>query len=207
MPVTLTPFSGDVEIIRPLDNQPNDNGNPPLTADQLKAKFDQFGDTFKSYFNNTFIPQVQAAIEAAAMGVGPSGVDGAYITDGTVTAEKLKQASGSEAVITATVRDGAITKEKCASAVQTILDSVSDKQAEHKTATTTLASGSTSWTQTVTGVRSTNTVIAVAGTDETSYNAWVNCGIRATSQGYDTLTFKARSAPSSNVNVNILILD
>lgn len=203
--MALTRFSGDADVISQLSNQPNDNDG--LSAAQLKAMFDQFGSTFKTFFNQTFIPEVESAINAAAAGISSGGISGANINDRTVTAEKLSNRSGYEAVETAVVRDGAITKAKTSSEVQGILDAVAGKQAEHKTATITLESGETTWTKSVTGVTATNTVLAVAGEDDTSHEAWSNCDIRATSQSSGQLTFKARTAPASNVTVNILILD
>lgn len=65
--MALTPYINTTEIIRALDDEPNDVGG--LTADQLKAKFDLFADEFKEYFNNTHIEEVEseiATIETAA---------------------------------------------------------------------------------------------------------------------------------------------
>jgi hypothetical protein len=58
--MALTPYIKTIEIIRALDDEPNDVGG--LTADQLKAKFDQFADEFVEYFNETHIPEVENAI-------------------------------------------------------------------------------------------------------------------------------------------------
>ena len=187
--MALTRFSGDADVISQLSNQPNDNDG--LSAAQLKAMFDQFGATFKEFFNLTFIPEVEDAINAAAAGIGSGGISGANLVDRTVTTEKLNNRSGYEAVNTGVVRDGAITKPKLSSEVQTVLDAVSGKQAQHKTATVVLESGSTTWTKSVADVTATNTVLAVAGEDDTSHNAWTNCDIRATVQASGQLTFKA----------------
>ena len=205
--MALTRFSGDADVISQLDNQPNDNDG--LSAAQLKAKFDQFGSTFKDYLNNILIPELESAINAAATGIGTSGFSGAIITDGTITAEKLSSASGTQAVKTEVVRDKAITKAKLEQSVQNTLDSVADKT-EHKTISVTLAANA--WadnqqTVTATGVKSNNTVLAVGGEDDTSHTAWSNCDIYAIAQATNSLTFKCRTVPTSDVTVNVLILD
>lgn len=202
--MALTRYSGDTDIISQLDDQPNDNDG--LSAAQLKAKFDEYGDTFKTYFNGTFIPEVESAINAAAAGIGSSGFSGSIITDGTITAEKLSSTSGIEAVSTNVVRDGAITIEKLAAALQTLINSISSKTA-HSHVSVELESGQTSWTKTVTGLTDDSEVIVTGGSDTTSHTLWSNCDIYAASQSGDTLTFAARSAPSSNVTANILILN
>ena len=54
----LTRYVNATEIIRALDDEPNDVGG--LTADQLKAKFDLFADEFVEYFNEEHLPEVEA---------------------------------------------------------------------------------------------------------------------------------------------------
>ena len=205
--MALTRFTGDADVISQLSNQPNDNDG--LSAAQLKAKFDQFGSVFKNYLNNILLPEVESAINAAATGIGTSGFSGAIITDGTIMAEKLSASSGIEAVKTEVVRDGAITKPKLNAAVQAVLDAVPLKTT-HETKSATLAAASWSdnvQTVTVQGVTASNVIIATAGTDDTSHAAWSNCDIRATAQGSNSLTFKCRTVPSTDVFVNILILN
>ena len=205
--MALTRFSGDADVISQLSDQPNDNDG--LSATQLKAKFDQFGATFKQYLNETLIPELESAINAAATGIGTSGFSGAIITDGTIMSEKLSSTNGVEAVRTAVVRDAAITKPKLALDVQSTLDSVASKTT-HKDVSVTLLAASWSDNQqtvTVSGVKTNNVVRIDPAEDDTSYEAWVNCQIRSISQSTNSLTFKCRSAPSSDVTVNVLILD
>jgi len=205
--MALTRYSGDTDIISLLDNQPNDNDG--LSADQLKAKFDQFGTAFKEYLNNTLIPEIEADIGNAAAGISPTGISGSAIRDRTIETQKLSNSSGNEAVQTNVIKNGAVTKEKLASAVQNTLDAVAGKTT-HSTVTVTLSSSSWSdyqQTVTATGVTASNTVIATSGTDDTSHNAWSNCDIRAISQASNSLTFKCRSVPTDNVTVNVLILN
>lgn len=55
----ITPLGGSFSIIQQLDDQPNDVGG--LTAQELKAKFDQAGLTIQAYINETLIPEVLGA--------------------------------------------------------------------------------------------------------------------------------------------------
>ena len=205
--MALTKFTGDADVISQLSNQPNDNDG--LSAAQLKAKFDQFGSTFKTYINTILIPELESAINAAAGGISPSGFSGSLILDGTISASKLSNTSGSEAVRTNVIRDKNVTKAKLEQSVQDTLDAVAGKT-EHLSKTATLTSvGWSDNTQTVTvsGVTATNDIIAVGAADDTSHNAWSNCDIRAISQASNSLTFKCRTVPSSDVTANILILN
>lgn len=58
-PIELELLDGDLNIIQKLDDEPNDVGG--LTSDQLKAKFDEAGNTIKEYINETLIPAVLAS--------------------------------------------------------------------------------------------------------------------------------------------------
>ena len=49
----------DTEVIRKLDDEPNDVGG--LTAQELKTAFDSSGEGLKTYINETLIPQIIAA--------------------------------------------------------------------------------------------------------------------------------------------------
>ena len=206
--MALTTYTGDTNYISQLDNQPNDNDG--LSAAELKAKFDQFGTEFIAFFNGEHLPELLAAINAAAQGISSDGVDGSLIIDGTVTTDKLSNTEGSEAISTDVIQDEAVTLDKLSSSVQTAVNAVSGK-ASFTTTTVTLASdGWTNSSQTispVTGVKADNVVVAAPAEDDTSYTAWTNCGIRVVLQGYQSLTFKCRSVPSTAVTVNILCLN
>lgn len=54
----ITLLNGDLNIIQKLDDEPNDVGG--LTSAQLKAKFDEAGNTIKEYINETLIPEILA---------------------------------------------------------------------------------------------------------------------------------------------------
>ena len=61
----ITMLDGDLNIIQALDDEPNDVGG--LTSAELKAKFDEAGNTIKTYINETLIPEIltEEATEAA----------------------------------------------------------------------------------------------------------------------------------------------
>ena len=206
--MALTTYSGDTDYISQLDDQPNDNDG--LSAAELKAKFDQSGTEFIAFFNEEHLPEAEAAIAAAAQGISSEGVNGSYIVDNTITNGKLCSTSGSEAVVTNVIRDEAVTKEKLEQDVQNAVDAVSGKASFTTTTVTLAADGWSNSVQTdssVTGVTASNVVVASPATDDDSYAAWTNCGIRLVLQGYQSLTFKCRSVPSTAVTVNILCLN
>ena len=137
----------------------------------------------------------------------------ARIEDGAVTTAKIANANVTTAkiadanVTTAKIKDGDVTEAKLATALAT---KINGKQKQHSTASTTLAkntAASPTWTKTVSGVTSSNTVIVSPAGDSTSFTQWTNSGIRVSSQGSNQLVFAARSATSADCNVNIVILD
>lgn len=52
-------LDGDLNIIQKLDDEPNDVGG--LTSAQLKEKFDEAGNTIKTFLNESLIPEILAA--------------------------------------------------------------------------------------------------------------------------------------------------
>lgn len=50
----------DMDIIQKLDDEPNDVGG--LTAQELKAKFDEAGNVIQRYINNTLLPNVSDTV-------------------------------------------------------------------------------------------------------------------------------------------------
>lgn len=57
--VQIDPLTKDLNIIQALDDEPNDVGG--MSAQELKAKFDEAGNTIKKYINESLIPQVLGA--------------------------------------------------------------------------------------------------------------------------------------------------
>lgn len=53
-------LDSDLDIIQKLDDEPNDVGG--LTAAQLKAKFDESGNTIKTYLNDTLLPALSDTV-------------------------------------------------------------------------------------------------------------------------------------------------
>ena len=53
----LTKFTGDLDIIAALDDEPNDDGG--LTADELKAKFDEGPKAIAEYINGTLTEELE----------------------------------------------------------------------------------------------------------------------------------------------------
>lgn len=57
--IQVDPLTKDLDIIQKLDDEPNDVGG--LSAAELKAKFDEAGNTIKDFINESLIPQVVGA--------------------------------------------------------------------------------------------------------------------------------------------------
>ena len=221
----------DVENISKLDDLPNDVGG--LSAAELKATFDK-GNVDMKAFLLELIDAIIAGDEAAARGITQIGLSGSMIQDNTVTAEKLVSIEGAEAVTTDNIRDGAVTEDKLdamlllkinaavsgiasnlakinsnssnISVLQTAVNSLNtNKQNKHKTLTVTLPAGSTSWTVTANGVTPNNTVLctpAYASADEAASKR-----VMCSAQRANSLTFTAKRATSTNITMNVLILD
>ena len=59
--MTLTTLDEDLAVHQKLPDEPNDVGG--LTAQELKAKFDQAGLAIQKYLNEVHLPQVEQAIQ------------------------------------------------------------------------------------------------------------------------------------------------
>lgn len=55
--MSLAKFEKDMAIIQQMDDEPNDVGG--LSADELKAKFDEGGEALKAYLNDTLLPALE----------------------------------------------------------------------------------------------------------------------------------------------------
>lgn len=111
----------DLNVIQQLDDLPNAVGG--LSADALKAKFDEAGLAIQGYLNQTVVPAINGIVEQA---LPDNSVTTAKIVDGAVTNGKLADASVGTSklvntcVTTGKINDGAVTAAKLASnAVQT----------------------------------------------------------------------------------------
>ncbi len=76
----ITPYINTVEIIRALDDEPNDVGG--LSAEQLKTKFDQFAQEFSDYHNDTLIPELNAQTTPYAVATGSANTYAVTLTPG-----------------------------------------------------------------------------------------------------------------------------
>ena len=125
----LTKLTSDLDIISMLDNEPNDVGG--LTAEELKAKFDEGANLIKQYINEVLIPELASEIGAANIGITRvPGITGAEdvqtalenlvkqisdITQGAVADASITTAKLADlAVTTAKLADACITFEKLA---------------------------------------------------------------------------------------------
>lgn len=99
-------LDGDLNIIAKLDDEPNDVGG--LTSAELKAKFDEAGNTIQKYINETLIPAVVAddATEAARAAAEQGRVTA---EEGRVTAEQGRVEAENTRVSSETARESAET--------------------------------------------------------------------------------------------------
>jgi len=85
--MALSKLTTDLNIISPLDTEPNDVGG--LTAAQLKAKFDEGTNDIKTYINNTLTTEADDTLATKAE---VQGIALGQIPDGTITEAKLVSA-------------------------------------------------------------------------------------------------------------------
>jgi len=135
--MAFTQLTDDLNIIQALDDEPNDVGG--LSAAQLKAKFDEAGNTIKTYLNSTFLTELGGEDGAPNIGIYPidelvgvttlqdaltglvaliQDVTQGAVADGSITEAKLANlavATGklaAAAVTTAKLADSAVTTAK-----------------------------------------------------------------------------------------------
>lgn len=65
--MSLPKFNEDMQIISKLADEPNDVGG--LSANELKAKFDEAGTLIKAFINDTLLPYLEAATGAGDIGI------------------------------------------------------------------------------------------------------------------------------------------
>lgn len=117
--MALPEFKKNLNIISVLADEPNDVNE--LTAEQLKAKFDEGSKLIRDFLNVELIPAIASDIDAAAQGVaGGAGIDGASLRDGSISSDKLAPGSvtaakiGLNAVTAAKIANAAVTADKLA---------------------------------------------------------------------------------------------
>ena len=127
--MALPRLTTDLDVIQKLDNEPNDVGG--LSADELKAKFDEAPNAVKTWLNDTLLPFLEG--KNAAKNIGVDTIDGldtatnvqdaiagaigliqqaseGQVLDGSITTAKL----AALAVTTAKIDAGAVTDAKLA---------------------------------------------------------------------------------------------
>lgn len=65
--MSLPKFNEDIQIISKLADEPNDVGG--LSANELKAKFDEAGNLIKAFINDTLLPYLESVSGAGDIGI------------------------------------------------------------------------------------------------------------------------------------------
>lgn len=122
--VLLTKLTDDLNIIALLDNEPNDVGG--LSAEELKAKFDEGSLLIQKYINEVLIPELAGENGAANIGIttvpaltGAETVQAALEAIERQMAEMTQGAVADSSIITQKLADGAVTEAKLADAAVT----------------------------------------------------------------------------------------
>lgn len=105
----LTKLLADLSIISLLDDEPNDVGG--LSAEELKAKFDEAANTIKDYINETLLPELASEIGAGNIGITTiAGVTGAENVQAALEKLELQLIDMTQGA----VADGSINADKLA---------------------------------------------------------------------------------------------
>lgn len=138
-------LTDDLNVIQKLDTEPNDIGG--LSADELKAKFDEAVNIVKTYINEVLLPAMEGNEGANNVGIETisaistatnvqdaliqivqliQGVSQGSVPDGSITSQKLADAAvtaakmAENAVDSPNISDNAITTAKLAALCVTI---------------------------------------------------------------------------------------
>lgn len=132
--MSLPRLTTDLDVIQKLDNEPNDVGG--LSAEELKAKFDEAPNAVKTWINNTLLPFLESTAAAKNFGIETldgldtpqnvqqalqaivtemQGITAGAVADGSIDSAKL----ASNAVIAAKIASSAVTTAKLASSAVT----------------------------------------------------------------------------------------
>lgn len=116
--MAFTPLNDDLNIIQKLPDLPNDVGG--LSADELKAAYDEAGILIKRYINNILIKELESVAGAGNIGIKPiEGVSAETVQRALeILRGQIFEATAGTipdgSLITAKFADGAVTSEKLA---------------------------------------------------------------------------------------------
>lgn len=123
--MAFTKITKDMNILAGLSDMPN--ADEDLSAEELKAKFDEAGISIKEYINNTLLEELMG--ENASESIGAKGISG--VTGENIYAqlsdlknqlnETVVGALPNDSITTAKLQNNAVTAEKLASDVSALL--------------------------------------------------------------------------------------
>ena len=87
--MAIRKLTKDMNVISALPDEPNDEGG--LSAEQLKAKFDEAGNTMRAYINDSLVPDLDAEITAQLSEIMTTG--GNLPTNGTAGQVLMKKSA------------------------------------------------------------------------------------------------------------------
>lgn len=184
--------SVETNVIRMLGDNPNTDNN--LSAEQLKAKFDQAPEGIVAYLNNEMLPHTQGKIEI----IGLLKSDGTGKVAEAVPGVDYQIPMKADSVTTEMLGNGVVTPEKLSASFAAPSSS--------STATLTVE-GWADKKQTVTniaGVTADNHIVISPASN--SYVVYAENMIRCIEQAEGSLTFQCEDVPDAAVTVNILIV-
>lgn len=180
--MAFTQFTYDMDIIAKLSDSPNvDDG---LTADQLKAKFDEGGKAVKSYINNVLL--VEALERPKFSGMVRS--NGRGFVEAVAGTDYQPPILDGDIVLSMLAAD--VISKLVSSAV--IVELAADKWEENRQ------------TVDVAGVKADNPLVVSAA--PASHIAYCEAQIRATAQAEGKVTFTCEDVPYAAVSAVVMIV-
>lgn len=187
--MAFTQFTDDMNIIAKLSDSPNvDDG---LTADQLKAKFDEAGKAIKNYINTVLLLEALERPTFAGL-VRSNGRSLVEAEAGTDYQAPIAEKEITRAMLADDVTAAALGGTP-ASVAKTVKLPAGESWVEN------------AQTVNVEGVTADNNII-VTPADAVSRDYWNDAGVFCTEQGEGTLTFSCTETPEGEITANVLIV-